>query len=167
MPDRDVVITAVPYTKTEIWGFAGTDTAFIRGVRYITPDGACDDDETHPRLFWVSSPEELRSACGIYVMLSEVLEEYDASFFAENDLIVIVKAENSCSNRHRLTGVKVLPSQTEGKQYVLQPEIQRFVPEGGLQIIADMYILIAIAKDHGAAVSELAEPVFTTVTIAG
>ena len=167
MPDRDVVITAEPYTKTEIWGFAGTDMDFIKGVRYISPDGGDDDDPSHPRLFWVSSAEELQEYRNIYVVLSEVLEQFDAAFFAENDLIVVVKAESSCSNWHRLTGVKVLPPQTEGKLYRLQPEITRYVPDGGFDTVADMFILIAIDKAHGMAVSELEAPVFTTVKIAG
>lgn len=165
MPERDVVITAEPYTEIELRGFEGTDMDFIRGVRYVRTDY---EEGADPKSFWISSAGELQQ----YVQetcpaLTDVLGAYDEAFFAENDLMVVVKTEGSGSNSHELTGVKVSPSQTEGKQYVLQPEIKRLVPECGTCDLAGWHILITIAKDHGAAVSELDAPVFTTVTLAG
>ena len=140
---------------------------FIRDVRYVRTD-MFDYEETQPMYFWISSAEELQA----YVQetcrgLTGVVGQYDDAFFAENDLLVVIKYEGSGSNRHELTGVKVTPSQTEGKRYVLQPEIKCLDPELGTCDEAGWHILIAIAKDHGAAVSDLAEPIFTTVQIAG
>lgn len=167
MPERDVVITAEPYTEIELRGFEGTDMDFIRGVRYVRTD-LFDYEGTQPTFFWISSAEELQAyEQENFRGMTGVLGQYDDAFFAENDLMVVVKTEGSGSNSHELTGVKVSPSQTEGKQYVLQPEIKRLVPECGTCDMAGWHILITIAKDHGAAVSELDAPVFTTVTIAG
>ena len=167
MPDRDVVIRAVPYTETELRGFDGTDMDFIRGARYVRTD-LFDYEGAQPMFFWISSAEELQAyEQENFRGLTGVLGQYDEAFFAENDLLVVIQYEGSGSNRHELTGVKVTPSQTEGKRYVLQPEIKRIEPELGTCDEAGWHILIAIAKDHGAAVSELAEPVFTTVKLAG
>ena len=167
MPDRDVVIRAEPYTETELRGFDGTDMDFIRGARYVRTD-LFDYEGDRPTFFWISSAEELRAyEQENFRGLTGVLGQYDDAFFAENDLLVVIKYEGSGSNSHELTGVKVTPSQTEGKRYVLQPEIKRLVPECGTCDEAGWHILIAIAKDHGMAVSELAEPVFTTVKLAG
>ena len=164
MPDRDVVIRAVPYTETELRGFDGTDMDFIRGARYVRTD-LFDYEGAQPMFFWISSAEELQAyEQENFRGLTGVLGQYDDAFFAENDLLVVIKYEGSGSNSHELTGVKVTPSQTEGKRYVLQPEFKRLV--GMTCDEAGWHILIAIAKDHGAAVSELAEPVFTTVKFA-
>ena len=112
MPERDVVITAKPYTKAEIWGFDGTDMAFIKGVRYVRTE-LFEETESGSKIFWISSAEELRS----YIQetcrgLIQVQGDYDDAFFAENDLMVVQKTEGSGSNSHELMGVKVSPAQT-------------------------------------------------------
>lgn len=183
MPKRDLVITAKPYTEAELQGLDRADMDFIRGVQYVRTD-MFDYEETQPMYFWISSAEELRDyieevyvclakAQGWYgdamfaendVGLAPAKGRYDEAFFAENDLLVVIRYEGSGSTRHELTGVKVTPSRAEGKRYVLQPEFKRLV--GMTCDEAGWHILIAIAKDHGAAVSELAEPVFTTVKFA-
>ena len=139
----------------------------VTDVQYLRTD-EFNADREFEKLFWLSSAEALRSyteeTCP---ELARLANRYDEAFFAENDLLVVVVSESSGSNRLEVTGVKVTPSQTEGKQYVLQPEIQRLRAENGTADLAGWHILIGIPKDHGAAVSELAEPVFTEVIVKG
>lgn len=174
MPSKDVVVTAKPYTKEEIWGIGESSMNYIQGVQYIRTDGYVDG-ETYPKTFWISSVEELQN---YYEANKEkywldgndfaaAMERYDASFFEENDLIVVFLEEGSGSNRHEVTGVKISPSENGEKQYAIQPEIKRLVPECGTCDMADWHIIIEIDKGHGMSVSELQEPVFTVVTLAG
>ena len=174
MPSKDVVVTAKPYTKEEIWGIGEIGMDYIQGVQYIRTDGYVEG-EAYPKLFWISSAEELRN---YYEANKEkywldgndfaaAMERYDAAFFNENDLIVVLLEEGSGSNRHEVTGVKVSPSQKGEKQYVIQPEIKRLVPECGTCDMAEWHIIIEIDKDHGMSVSELEEPIILVGPLAG
>lgn len=174
MPSKDVLVTAKPYTKEEIWGIGVDSMNIVQGVQYIRTDGYIDG-ESYPKTFWISSVEELQSYYEAnkakYWLdgneFAAAMERYDASFFNENDLIVVLLEEGSGSNRYEVTGVKVSPSPNDGKQYVIQPEIKRLVPECGTCDMAEWHIIIEIGKDHGMSVSELQEPIFTVVTLAG
>ena len=139
----------------------------VKDVQYIRTN-EFNGDRVFDPIFWISSAEELRNYAEENCPdLIRVRGQYGETFFAENDLLVVIVSEASGSNRHELTGVKLTPSQTEGKQYVLQPEIKRLEAENGTADLAGWHILIGIAKDHGAAVSELAEPIFTEVIVKG
>ena len=171
MPDRDVTVSAKPYTKNEIWGIGEDGMDFVQGVRYIRTDGYIDGEE-YPKTFWLSSVEELEAYYEAnkdkYWLDSEgfaaARKDYDASFFENCDLLVVLLEEGSGSVSHELTGISVSPPQNREKQYSLRPEITRFVPEIGTCDMAEWHILIEIPKDHGMSVSELAEPVFMNVS---
>ena len=171
MPEKDVLVTATPFTKDEIWGTGEDVPDWIRDVRYVRTDGYLEDEE-YPKVFWITSAEELAeyyaSNKDRYGLESEefaaALDRYDASFFEENDLIVVLLEEGSGSVRHEVTGLHVTPLQDADKQYEVRPEITRIVPEVGTCDMAEWHIFIEIGKDRGAAVSDLQEPLFTNIT---
>lgn len=170
MPDQDVVITAKPYSKNETLGMSDEPLNILQNVQYIRTDGYIDGEQ-YPKAFWITSTKELKDYCEInkdkYYLESngfmDATKQYDDTYFENNDLIVVMLEEGSGSIGHEVTGLIVTPLQNNGKQYEVQPEIKRIIPECGTDDMAEWHILIEIGKEYGESVSELQLPSIVNV----
>ena len=177
MPERDVLVTAKPYTEEEIWGIQDVPANLSVNVLYIRTNGY-HEGETYPKTFWITSREELeeyyeanrekydlQSRENPYsdetIGFADAVKGYDASFFEQNDLIFVLLEEGSGSIRHKVVSVDITLSQKEDKLYELQPEIQRLIPECGTDDMAEWHIILEIPKEYGKTVSDLKAPVLT------
>ena len=148
-------------------------------VQYIRTNGYSDGEE-YPKIFWIATAKELKeyyeankekynleSRENPYsdetIGFEDAIKNYDEHFFEENELIFVLLEEGSGSIRHEVTEVKVLPSQVEGKQYAIQPVVERLVPQVGTDDMAEWHIIIEVNKQYASSVSELKAPDITDV----
>ena len=146
-------------------------------AQYIRTNGYSDGEE-YPKIFWIATAKELKEYYEANkekydlksrehpysdetIGFADAIKNYDEHFFEENELIFVLLEEGSGSIRHEVMGVKALPSQDEGKQYAIQPVVERLVPQVGTADMAEWHIIIEVSKKFGSQVSVLERPVIT------
>lgn len=146
-------------------------------AQYIRTNGY-SEGEAYPKIFWIASNGELKEYyesnrekydfasrehpySDETIGFADALKRYDDVFFEENELLFVLLEEGSGSVRHKVTEIKAMLSQDNGKQYILQPVIERLIPYAGTDDMAEWHIIIEIRKKYGSAVSELKTPDIT------
>lgn len=134
-------------------------------AQYIRTNGY-SDGETYPKMFWISSTEELEAYYELnrekYDLESRAEPDSDQTigfadavknccdeFFEKHDLLLVVLEEGSGSVRHEVTEVRLTPSMYDRVMYFIQPEIKRIVPETGTCDMAQWHIIIEVGKEYG------------------
>ena len=150
-------------------------------AQYVRTDGY-HDREGYPKTVWITSAGELREYCEAnkdYYWMESVIDPnsgrdvgftaavsgYDDAFFADHDLLFVLLEEGSGSVSHGVTQVKAVPS-ADGR-YILQTEIDRFLPEVGTDDMAEWHIMIEVEKKYGKTVCDEVVPVITDKAISG
>lgn len=144
------------------------DAQYIRTNGYI-------DGENYPKALWITDAAELNEyyeenkekyyldsnenpASDNTIGFIDAISKYDDAFFENYDLILVVLEEPSGSIRHKVTDVILQPSSMNKLQYLVQPVIERNVPEAGTDDMAEWHIIIEISKEYGRTKSELQTP---------
>ncbi|MBR1741856.1 MAG: hypothetical protein IJ733_08290 [Lachnospiraceae bacterium] len=144
-------------------------------AQYIRTNGYLDGEE-YPKIFWISTAKELKeyyevnkekydleSRANPYseetIGFTDAIKNYDEHFFEENEVIFVRLEEGSGSMQHEVTEVRVLPPQVDGKQYAIQPVVERLVPQVGTADMAEWHIIIEVSKKFGSEASVLERPV--------
>lgn len=144
------------------------DAQYIRTNGYI-------DGENYSKALWITDAAELNEyyeenkekyyldsnenlASDNTIGFIDAISKYDDAFFENYDLILVVLEEPSGSIRHKVTDVILQPSSMNKLQYLVQPVIERNVPEAGTDDMAEWHIIIEISKEYGRTKSELQTP---------
>jgi hypothetical protein len=139
-------------------------------AQYIRTGGFYED--TFPKTQWITSKDELwqyirdnnekyqLELSGLQTEFMTAIMDYDETFFAEKNLIIVVVEEGSGSVRHQVTDMRLTPSPMGRVSHLLQPVIRRDVPEVGTCDMAQWHILIAVDKEYAPDTVQLQSPEF-------